>query len=165
MELELIIPAMMAGLWSAGVAVVYAVFALHTMPRLARLPAPAGMAEMQRINRRNVMGPFIVVFLGAAATSVFLVVRTLVIGTSASLAEVTAGLGGLIYVASFAVTLGYHVPRNNRLAATDPGSSSAPELWSRYLLEWVPANTLRAFLAALGALGLGTGLVLELTSG
>lgn len=157
--------ALIAALCSAATAVVYASFSLRTMPQLAQLPTPVGMAEMQRINRRIVRGPFIAVFLGAALAAVMILLRTLVSGTNGSLAGGTAALGGVIYLASFLLTIGYHVPRNDRLRAIDPASSSAPELWSRYLLEWVPANTLRAFLAGLGAVALGAGLVLALKPG
>lgn len=41
------------------------------------------------------------------------------------------------------LTMGYHVPRNNRLAAADPDSADGASYWSRYLAEWTRWNHVR----------------------
>ena len=41
------------------------------------------------------------------------------------------------------LTMGYHVPRNNALAATDPESAEGAAYWARYLREWTRGNHLR----------------------
>lgn len=51
------------------------------------------------------------------------------------------------------MTGGYHVPRNNALAAADPSSADGARLWRRYLREWTTWNHVRttAALAAAAA--------------
>lgn len=62
--------------------------------------------------------------------------------------------GALLYlVGAFGVTAGYHVPRNNALAAVQPGAPDAERQWARYVREWTGANHLRAA-AGLTAAGL-----------
>ncbi len=41
------------------------------------------------------------------------------------------------------LTMGYHVPRNNALAAVDPESIEGAQLWSRYQAEWTRWNHVR----------------------
>jgi uncharacterized membrane protein len=48
------------------------------------------------------------------------------------------------------ITIAYHVPRNDVLAAAAPQSSPAADLWARYQREWTPWNHVRAT-AALAA--------------
>ena len=48
------------------------------------------------------------------------------------------------------MTAVYHVPRNNRLADTDPLADDARDAWARYLAEWTRWNHFRA-LSSLGA--------------
>jgi len=50
------------------------------------------------------------------------------------------------------LTVGFHVPRNNSLAAVDPSGAESPKHWEHYVAEWVPWNHARA-LAALAASG------------
>jgi uncharacterized membrane protein len=65
-------------------------------------------------------------------------------------------IGGAVYlIGTIGLTMGYHVPRNNALAATDPDSSEGASYWSRYLAEWTRWNHVRGA-AALAAAALLT---------
>jgi uncharacterized membrane protein len=64
--------------------------------------------------------------------------------------------GGLAYLlGAFLVTIVANVPRNDALAALDPGSVNAAAEWMRYLSEWTTWNHVRTA-AALAAAALLT---------
>jgi uncharacterized membrane protein len=42
------------------------------------------------------------------------------------------------------LTIAYHVPRNNALAALQPPWAEAAGRWARYVAEWTRGNHLRA---------------------
>jgi len=52
---------------------------------------------------------------------------------------------------SLAVTITYHVPRNDALAVLDPGDPSSLEQWRRYQVEWTRMNHVRVVLAVAAA--------------
>lgn len=64
--------------------------------------------------------------------------------------------GALAYLASFALTAGYHVPRNNRLDRVDPATDDAAAAWTAYAPGWKAWNHLRTLSAvsSVGALAL-----------
>lgn len=135
-------------LGSALVAGVFLGFSTFIMPALARLPAPQGIAAMQSINVTAVRPPFMVFFIGTALLSI----ATIVVGVADSDAYLIAG-GALYLIGSFGLTIAYNVPRNDALAAVDPGSPAGAQVWERYLHEWVAANHVRT-LAGLAAAAL-----------
>ncbi len=135
-------------LGSALVAGVFLGFSTFIMPALARLPAPQGIAAMQSINVTAVRPPFMVFFIGTALLSI----ATIVVGVADSDAYLIAG-GALYLIGSFGLTIAYNVPRNDALAAVDPGSPAGAQVWERYLREWVAANHVRT-LAGLAAAAL-----------
>ena len=52
--------------------------------------------------------------------------------------------GGVIYVLGmFVVTVAFNVPLNDALAAVEPSSVEAEELWTRYLRDWTIWNHVR----------------------
>ena len=64
--------------------------------------------------------------------------------------------GGLAYLlGTFLVTIVANVPRNDALAALDPGSVNAAAEWMRYLSDWTTWNHVRT-VAAVGAAALLT---------
>lgn len=135
-------------LGSALVAGVFLGFSTFIMPALAQLPAPQGIAAMQSINVTAVRPPFMVFFIGTALLSI----ATIVVGVADSDAYLIAG-GALYLIGSFGLTIAYNVPRNDALAAVDPGSPAGAQVWERYLREWVAANHVRT-LAGLAAAAL-----------
>jgi uncharacterized membrane protein len=63
-------------------------------------------------------------------------------------------VGGLLYLATILITLGYHIPRNNALARVSPTSTGACALWRQYAASWTLWNHLRASTAIAGAISL-----------
>lgn len=126
-------------------------FSGFVMAGLARLPAAQGIAAMQSINVAAVRPAFLSVLLGSAAACV-----PLAVAGARSWGERPAGLllagSGLYVVGTVGLTIAYHVPRNDALAALDPASAQAAQHWAGYLREWTAANHVRAA-AALAAAG------------
>ena len=72
--------------------------------------------------------------------------------------------GGLLYLAGWVLTIVYNVPRNNRLADVVAGTAEGARVWHMYLDEWTSANSVRAVLSLLGAVGLGVGTAMNIFS-
>ncbi len=94
-------------------------FSSFVMPGLARLRPPDGVAAMQSLNVTAVTPAFMTALFGTGALCVAVIVAGL-----AGLDEGYGGwlvAGGVLYLAgSIVVTMLYHVPRNNALAARRP---------------------------------------------
>ncbi len=124
-------------------------FSTVVMPALAALPAGDGLEAMQAINVTAPQGWLMLPLLGSAIGSV-------VVGGWAVVAGQTAGrwlvlAGAAAGVAAFAVTAGYHVPRNDALARIDPASAQAAAAWAAYQPGWTALNSVRAALALVSA--------------
>ncbi|VEG28097.1 anthrone oxygenase family protein [Actinomyces howellii] len=148
---------------SAVVGGVYANFSARVMPRLASLPDAEAIETMQRFNRQALELPFTTFFFGSAVASAWSVVHGL------RTQERTAGdwvctAGGALYLAGWVMTIVYNVPRNNRLADVAAGTAEGSQVWHMYLDEWTSANSVRAVLTLLGAVGLGAGTVMRILS-
>ena len=123
---------------------VFFAFSSFVMPGLGRL-RPAECAEaMQSINVTAVTPVFMTALFGTAA----LCFAVLVAGIA----------GGALYLAgTILLTIGYHVPRNNALAAADPATAEGERVWARYLREWTSMNHVRAAAALAAAALLAVG--------
>jgi uncharacterized membrane protein len=84
---------------------------------------------MQSINVTAVRAPFMLVFGGTA-----LVCRALIV---------------------VALTIAFHVPRNDTLGALAPDAPGTAAAWATYLSEWTGANHVRAAAGLLSAAALG----------
>ena len=144
--------AVLAALGSAVVGGALYAFSAFVMPGLDRAgPGPA-VAAMQGINESAVRAPFMVPFAGTAVLAALLLAVGLLRRDRPGGWWLAAG--GLLYlVGVFAVTAGYHVPRNDALAAVDPAGPQAAAAWADYLRSWTVGNHVRAAasLAAAGA--------------
>jgi uncharacterized membrane protein len=117
-------------------------YSVSVMQALARLPAAQGIAAMQSINVVVINPVFMGALFGTALACVVLVVAAFLEWGEAY--AVYLLVGGVVYlVGVILLTMAYHVPRNNALAAADPNSPDAERLWSRYLKEWTAANHVR----------------------
>jgi uncharacterized membrane protein len=117
-------------------------YSASVMQALARLPAAQGIAAMQSINVVVINPVFMGALFGTALACVVLVVAAFLEWGEAY--AVYLLVGGVVYlVGVILLTMAYHVPRNNALAAADPISPDAERLWSRYLKEWTAANHVR----------------------
>jgi uncharacterized membrane protein len=121
---------------------VFFAFSTFVMDGLARLPAAQAVAAMQQVNVTAVRPAFMTLLFGTAAGSAVLGVqgvRSLGDRTSALLAA-----GGALYlIGVVGLTIAYHVPRNDALAALDPSAPGTAQAWSTYLTEWTRANHVR----------------------
>lgn len=129
------------------VAGVFFAFSSFVMPALRALPPAQGVAAMQSINVKAVTPVFMTALFGTAAACV---AAALITPDGLRMA------GAALYlVGTIGLTIAYHVPRNNALAALAPDDPGAAAEWSRYLREWTAGNHVRAA-AALAAAALLT---------
>jgi len=127
----------------AAVGGIFLAFSTFVMKGLGRLPAAQGAAAMRSVNVTAVTPPFMLVLFATAALCVGLGIRAILTWNTAGSAWILAG--ALIYlIGVVALTAGYHVPRNDALAAADPNSADGQALWASYLVDWTRVNHLRA---------------------
>lgn len=124
-------------------------FSAFVMDGLDRAGHPAGMAAMQGINLAAPSPLFMLVLVGTAVTSLASGVLAVVRWGEPGSAWLIVGAG--LYVVSLAVTIIYHVPRNDALAALDPAAPSSLDLWHRYQVGWTRMNHVRVALALAAA--------------
>ncbi len=125
-------------------------FSVFIMRALARLPAPQGIAAMQAINIAVINPWFIGVFMGTAAACIAASVCAFLGWKQPGAIWLLAG-SALYLFGTFGVTVGFNVPLNDTLAAAQPDSAEAAQLWASYLTNWTLWNHVRT-LAALAAL-------------
>jgi uncharacterized membrane protein len=131
-------------------------FSSFVMPALRRIPAPEGIAAMQSINRQATTFAF-----GALIAVTVLVAAGL--GVDAITHRDQPGTGWVVagtisIMIAVAITGGYNVPRNNRLAGFDAATPEAARYWSTFLTEWVIANHLRTACCVIAAASYATAL-------
>ena len=128
-------------------------FSRFVMTALRRLPAPQGIAAMQSINVAAISPAFMTALFGTAAACIALIVVGRRDWASRSAGYLLAG-SALYLVGTIGLTIAYHVPRNNALAAVDPTSPEAQSHWARYDAEWTGRNHVRAAAALAAAAAL-----------
>ena len=134
------------------VAGVFFAFSTFVMKALSRVPPTQGIAAMQSINITVINPWFMSAFLGTTVACASLAVLSLLRWSEAGAVYLFSG--ALIYlIGTFLVTIVFNVPRNNALAAVDPGSDSGARLWASYISSWTTWNHVRT-VAALAAQGL-----------
>jgi uncharacterized membrane protein len=138
--------------------VLYA-FSSFVMAGLRQLPTAQGMAAMQSINVTAVKPALMIPFIGTAISSIAVAITAIADWNVKTSVWLLAGTATYVF-GTFAMTGLYHVPRNNRLAATTTDAPEADSVWARYLEEWTRWNHYRtlAALAAAVLLGVATGL-------
>ena len=121
-------------------------FSSFVMPALRRLPASQAVAAMQAMNRtapRALGVPLVVSGPGTAAVAAWALTRADVPGDVRTLLVA----GAVTAAAAFAITAGYHVPRNNRLDTVDAMSEGAGLAWGAFVPGWVSMNHTRTALS------------------
>lgn len=125
-------------------------FSAFIMKALGGLPAPQGMAAMQRINVDVINPWFMLAFMGSVLVGLVLGGWSLLNLKAPNAPWLLAG--SLFYIIGcFGVTMAFNVPRNNALAIANPASPEGVALWSDYLRSWTSWNTVRT-LASLAAM-------------
>ncbi len=124
-------------------------FSSFVMPGLRRIPPAQGIAAMQSINRQATTFAFMTLVGGTALLAVGLGVQSLL--QRGQPAAGWVGAGSISVVVALAITGGYNVPRNDRLATFDATNPEAARYWSTYLTEWIMANHVRTAFCVLAA--------------
>ena len=138
----------LAAVGSGCVGGVFFAFSGFVMPALAALPDTDGAEAMRSINVRAVRPPLMLALFGTAALRVAALVAAVAVDLDGG-TRVLLVVGALLYLlGAVGLTVGYHVPLNDRLAAADP--TAVPQVWIRYRVVWTRWNWLRAA-AALAA--------------
>ena len=137
-------------------------FSTFVMQGLGRLEPTEGLRAMQRINeeapRGLLMLPLLVSPLGSVVTGVLVVTGWGIDGTTLVGDRALLLVGASLGVAAFVVTAAANIPRNNAIAAADPGDGSAAGLWAEFQRSWTRWNHVRVVLAILAAVLLGVAL-------
>jgi len=143
------ISTLVAELGCGLIAGVFFAFSVFIMKALAALPPAQGIPAMQSINVVVLNPWFLGVFLGTAVVCIFLALSSLLAWHRPGAACLLAGC--VLYLAgTVMVTMVFNVPRNNALAAVDPASVEAVEVWTEYVRSWTAWNHVRT-VAALAA--------------
>jgi uncharacterized membrane protein len=132
-------------------------FSSFVMDGLRRLPAAQGIAAMQSINITAPTPAFMTALFGSAVACVALAVWALADWDDSYSPWLLAGAAAYL-VGTIALTITYHVPRNDALARVDPDSPEASARWERYVAEWTRWNHVRTT-AAIAAAGAFTGAI------
>ncbi len=140
---------LIAVLGTGAVGGVFFTFSSFVMAGLGRLPAPQAVAAMQSINITAVRPPFMLALFGTAGISLVLAGKGVTSWGDRRATLLVLG-GGLYLVGAIALTAGYHVPLNDKLAKLDPNSVEAVGQWKDYLHNWTLLNHVRTA-ASLGA--------------
>lgn len=133
-------------------------FSGFVMPALNRLPASQAVATMQSINEaapRALGLPLMVGGLGSVAVGIWALTRSDLPGSARALL-VSGAVAGAV---AFAVTPGYHIPRNNALDRVAAQSAEAGPAWEQYYPGWVGMNHVRTALSLASAALLVAGAV------
>jgi uncharacterized membrane protein len=128
-------------------------FSSFVMEALARLNPAQGIAAMQSINALAVTPVFMAALFGTGVACLTLAVWALADWHDSYGPWLLAG-SALYLAGTIGLTMGYHVPRNNALAALEPTNHDADRHWRRYVADWTRWNHVRvtAGLAAAAAL-------------
>src|SRR5688500_11020849 len=103
-------------------------FSSFVMRALARLPTAQGIAAMQSINVVAATPVFMTALFGTAVACLVLAVWTLADWHDSFGPYLLAG-SALYLAGTIGLTMAYHVPRNNALAAIEPTSHDAEARW------------------------------------
>ncbi len=125
-------------------------FSTFTIAGLRRLESAQGAAAMQAINKEAPTPLYMLLLFGTGVAYLVLMVHAILnLQGSAAAYPVTAGA---VYISGVVVTtIGYHVPRNDRLDGVDPNSAEGMAYWAVYLREWVRMNHVRTVAPLLSA--------------
>lgn len=122
-------------------------FSSFVMRSLDSLTPSAATRAMQEINRRIVNPLFLLIFVGTAAASAFMLIAGVDGSTNADRA---ARLGAVLYLLGvIVVTATQNIPLNNRLDRVG-NEQEVAEVWPWYLARWSRWNHIRT-VAAVGA--------------
>ena len=128
-------------------------FSNFVMKALTQLAPAQGMRAMQLINVTILNPVFLLLFLGTALLCVLILLHALMHLQSPASVWLLAGTA-LYLLGTVGVTMALNVPLNNLLAAVEPTTSKAAELWPSYVAQWLRWNHVRTLMSVASALSL-----------
>lgn len=143
----------LAAVGSATVGGVFFAFSTFVMPALGRRPASEATAAMQSINVKAVNPLFMGALFGTGMACVGLAVAAVTVVDGPARVLLLVGSGAYL-LGDIALTIAFHVPRNDALAALDPNGAGVADHWNRYLAGWTAGNHVRAVAALVAAVSL-----------
>ena len=148
-------------LGSAGFGGAMYAFSAFVMHALDRTPTRSAVEAMQQINLSAPRPPLVLVMVGTTGLSLGLIVLSAVdlFGGAATGSSWLALAGCAGFLASVAITGGFHIPRNNAFATVAADGPDAAAAWAAYSGPWQRGNHVRAAAALGGALLLVLSLV------
>jgi uncharacterized membrane protein len=158
LEITTVSAAIGAAIWG-GVLFAFSSFA---MPGLDAAPPSAALSTMQEINRaapRSLLAlDMTATLVLCLAVAVLALVRLRSDGGAGSLLLL---VGAALYVSSFAITVIYHIPRNNELDSVLASGPHAAQVWHDFSQPWELWNHVRAATAIAGATSMFVGLLVR----
>jgi uncharacterized membrane protein len=124
------------------VAGVFFAFSTFVMRGLNRLPSAQGLQAMQSINITAINPLFMLALFGTGAACLSLAIWSLT-NLGASQSPLLIGAAVLYLVGVIGLTIGYHVPHNDTLAAMHATAPGAAEKWKHYATGWTTWNHVR----------------------
>src|SRR5262245_34405249 len=120
---------------------VFFAFSTFVMTALRQLPPRDGLVAMQRINRAAPSPLFMIALFGTALLCVIIGIDGLRPWNASGMPWcVTAAAS---FPVSIVLTVVYHVPHNDAVAALDPNAASSGAEWLRYATAWTRWNHVR----------------------
>jgi uncharacterized membrane protein len=136
---------------------IFFIFSNTIVRSLTSLEPSQGIRAMQAINRVIVNPLFLVVFLGTALLSAFVIITSL--ASLPGLKAIFFVTGGLLYIAgAFLVTTLFNIPLNNNLATLNPDALDSMSQWATYVSTWLNWNHVRTLSSLAATLLLVLGL-------
>jgi len=137
-------------------------FSTFVMPGLDAAPPSAAVSTMQEVNRaapRSLLAfDMTATLVLCLAVAVLAVLRLRSDGGAGSLMLL---VGAALYVVSFAITVIYHIPRNNELDSVLATGPHAAQAWHDFARPWELWNHVRAVTAIAGATSMVVGLLVR----
>jgi uncharacterized membrane protein len=149
----LLLLSLVTALGAGLVAGVFFAFSTFVMAALGRLPSAEGVRAMQEINV-TVINPWFMTALFGTGAACLAVIAAALAGWDGSYGPYLVAAGAVYVAGCVAVTMAFNVPRNNVLAAVEPASAEAADVWRRYLAEWTAWNSVRTVASLAATVGL-----------
>ncbi|MDB5673341.1 MAG: integral rane protein-like protein [Sphingomonas bacterium] len=152
-ERSILVLTLLCALGAAVVGGFFFAFSTMVMRALGALPASNAVAAMQSINVVAVRCLLMPAMFGTALACLILGGASLVRWGSPGAPWLLAGCA-IYLIGVVGVTMAFNVPLNDTLAAVDPTSAAAAELWRGYLPNWTAWNHVRTVTGVISATAL-----------
>lgn len=144
--LTMSVTSLLTALTALGAAVTGGVlfgFSAFIMRGLDATSPQTAVTAMKEINRAAVRAPFMIPMFGTALLCIVLAVPAIQTLRGGEDEAWLVLAGGGFYLASLAITMAYHVPRNDALQEVEPGGTQVVAAWAEYVRDWVRWNHIR----------------------